>query len=101
MHAAAFGFGRTPTNGNCRGYLRSRMKSLVQLLTRSRSNSRFRFPPANNGTQTHTIFIYKVSISRTKAAKRTCEGRSISFSAPQRKIPHFRVPGPEIGRAHV
>jgi len=33
-------------------------------------------------------------ISQTRAARRICEGRSVSFSAPSREIRHLRVPGP-------
>ena len=43
----------------------------------------------NNGTRKHTIFISKVSISRTKAAKRICGERSISFRALFEKDPTF------------
>src|SRR5204863_1716897 len=86
-------FGRKLTNANYRACLRCRMKSLAQLLTRLRSSWPFRFPPTNNRTRRDTIFIYKVSTSRTKAARRICGKRSLSFSAPSRKIRHFRVPG--------
>jgi TolB-like protein/class 3 adenylate cyclase len=40
------------------------------------------------------IFICKVSISRTKAAKRICGRGSLSFSALLRKIRNYHAPGP-------
>ena len=63
------------------------MKSLAQSSTRSRSSSQFRFQPMNNGTRKHTIFISRASISRTKAAKKICDERSISFRALVEKDP--------------
>ena len=50
-------------------------------------------PAHSNVTPRYTIFTCKVFTSRTKAARRTCEGRSVSFSALLRKIRHLRVPG--------
>ena len=47
-----------------------------------------------NETPKRMIFICKVSISRTKAAKRICGRGSLSFSARLRKIRNYPAPGP-------
>jgi adenylate cyclase len=57
-------------------------------------NSRFRFQFVSNETPKRMIFICKVSISRTKAAKRICGRGSLSFSARLRKIRNYPAPGP-------
>ena len=93
MRGTVFIFGRKRMNANCTAFLRCRMKLLAPLLMRSRSSSPFRFPSMNNGTRRYTIFICKVSIFRTRAAKRICGARSVSFNALLKKIRHFRVPG--------
>src|SRR6516225_7903501 len=93
IQAAVFKFGPNPMTVRWLTSLHCRMKSLAQLLTRSRSSSPSRFPCENNVTQRYTIFTYKVSISQTKAPRRICEERSVSFSAPSRKIRHSRVHG--------
>ena len=43
----------------------------------------------NNVTPRYTIFTSKAFISRTRAARRICAGRSVSFSAPLEKDPTF------------
>src|SRR5213595_67628 len=57
MRETVFSFGRKLTNANCRACLPCRMKSLVQLLTRSRSSWPFRFPPTNNATQGYDLYL--------------------------------------------
>src|SRR5256885_2187505 len=47
----------------------------------------------NNVTSRYTIFTSKAFIFPTRAARRICAGRSVSFSAPSRKIRLLDVPG--------